>query len=395
MDKAHGPVDAQPAGRQAGRPPSLAQVAPWAIALVGVALFLYVFKGVLMPFAAGIALGYLLDPIAEKLERVGFNRLGAALAILAVFIVILVVALVVIAPILGHQLSGFVDNLPKIVVRLQSLLSTEGGKILNSSWAGDIAAKLGIGSGNPGDIQKALGDLAGEAAKWLGTFAKSLISGGAALVGLLSLLVVTPVVAFYILVDWNHMVESLRSIVPPRFLPEVRVLAADIDKALAGFLRGQSIVCLFLGLWYGIGLTVVGLNFGFLIGISAGFLSFIPYVGSLTALIVSSIVAIVQGWPDWTLFAMSLGVVIAGQFLEGNILSPKLVGESVGLHPVWLMFALLAFGSLFGFTGLIVAVPVSAAIGVLLRFALARYRQSPFYLGEEGAEASPERTPVS
>lgn len=394
MDQAHGPLTGPktaPPTRVAivdERGPRLADFAPFAIAIFSVALFLYLFSGVLMPFVAGIALGYLLDPVAERLERLGFNRLGAALFILAVSLIVIVLALVLLGPILGHQLSAFVENLPKIVVRLQSLISEWSTKILESSWGGDIVARLGLGSGNPGDIQKALGDFAGDAAKWLGGFARSLISGGAALVGLLSLLVVTPVVAFYILVDWNKMIESVRSLVPPRFLPEVSTVAGDMNAALAGFLRGQSLVCLFLGLWYGLGLTMIGLNYGFLIGITAGFLSFIPYVGSLTALVVSAIVALVQGWPDWTMLALSLGVVATGQFLEGNVLSPKLVGESVGLHPVWLMFALLASGSLFGFTGLIVAVPVAAALGVLLRFFFARYRQSPFYLGEDPEAAN-------
>lgn len=392
MDQAHGPVtQATPAPTRVAiveSGPRLADVAPWALAIVGVALFLYLFSGVLMPFAAGIALGYLLDPVAEKLERLGLNRLGAALFILAVSIVLIVLALVLIGPVLGHQLSGFVENLPRIVLRLQSLVSDWSARLLDTSWGSDLATRLGVGSGNPGDIQKALADYAGEAAKWLGGFAKSLISGGAALVGILSLIVVTPVVAFYILVDWNRMIASMKSLVPPRYLPEVSAVAGDMDAALAGFLRGQSLVCLFLGLWYGLGLTLIGLNYGFLIGITAGFLSFIPYVGSLTALVVSAIVALVQGWPDWTMLAKALAVVIAGQFLEGNVLSPKLVGESVGLHPVWLMFALLASGSLFGFTGLIVAVPVAAALGVLLRFFFARYRQSPFYLGEDSEAAN-------
>ena len=392
MDQAHGPVtQATPAPTRVAiveRGPRLADVAPWALAIVAVALFLYLFSGVLMPFAAGIALGYLLDPVAEKLERVGMNRLGAALFILAVSVILIVLALVLIGPVLGHQLSGFVDNLPRIVLRLQSLVSDWSAKVLDTSWGSDLATRLGLGSGNPGDIQKALADYAGEAAKWLGGFAKSLISGGAALVGILSLVVVTPVVAFYILVDWNRMIASMKSLVPPRYLPEVSAVAGDMDAALAGFLRGQSLVCLFLGLWYGLGLTFIGLNFGFLIGITAGFLSFIPYVGSLTALVVSAVVALVQGWPDWTMLAKALAVVIAGQFLEGNVLSPKLVGESVGLHPVWLMFALLASGSLFGFTGLIVAVPVAAALGVLLRFFFARYRESPFYLGEDSEAAN-------
>ena len=390
MDQAHGPVtQTTPAPTRVAiveSGPRLADAAPWALAIVAVALFLYLFSGVLMPFAAGIALGYLLDPVAEKLERLGLNRLGAALFILAVSIILIVLALVLIGPVLGHQLSGFVENLPRIVLRLQALVSDWSAKLLDTSWGSDLATRLGLGSGNPGDIQKALADYAGEAAKWLGGFARSLISGGAALVGILSLIVVTPVVAFYILVDWNRMIASMKSLVPPRYLPEVSAVAGDMDAALAGFLRGQSLVCLFLGLWYGLGLTLIGLNYGFLIGITAGFLSFIPYVGSLTALVVSAVVALVQGWPDWTMLAKALAVVIAGQFLEGNVLSPKLVGESVGLHPVWLMFALLASGSLFGFTGLIVAVPVAAALGVLLRFFFARYRLSPFYLGED-AEA--------
>ena len=233
---------------------------------------------------------------------------------------------------------------------------------------GELLDKAGLGKGAGGaDLQSTIQDSLGDAARWGITFLKSLLTGGAALIGILSLLVVT----------------TLDGLIPLRHREEVRFLARDIDRALAGFLRGQSLVCAFLGAWYAIGLSLIGLNFGFLIGISAGVLSFIPYVGSLTALILSAIVALVQGWPDWRLLLLSLAVVLSGQFLEGNVLSPKLVGASVGLHPVWLMFALLAFGSLFGFTGLIVAVPVAAAIGVLLRFAIRRYRASPLYLGQD------------
>ncbi|MCC2107354.1 MAG: AI-2E family transporter, partial [Hyphomicrobiales bacterium] len=225
MDQAHGPVtQTTPAPTRVAiveSGPRLADAAPWALAIVAVALFLYLFSGVLMPFAAGIALGYLLDPVAEKLERLGLNRLGAALFILAVSIILIVLALVLIGPVLGHQLSGFVENLPRIVLRLQALVSDWSAKLLDTSWGSDLATRLGLGSGNPGDIQKALADYAGEAAKWLGGFARSLISGGAALVGILSLIVVTPVVAFYILVDWNRMIASMKSLVPPRYLPEV------------------------------------------------------------------------------------------------------------------------------------------------------------------------------
>jgi predicted PurR-regulated permease PerM len=213
------------------------------------------------------------------------------------------------------------------------------------------------------------------------------LTRGEALITLVSLLVVTPIVAFYMLLDWHKMIATIDNLIPPRNREIVRTLTRQIDAAVAGFLRGQSLVCLCLGIWYGVGLSLIRLNFGLLIGISAGALSFIPYVGSLTALILSSVVAIVQGWPDWRLLAMSLFVILVGQFLEGNILSPKLVGESAGLHPVWLIFALLAFGSLFGFTGVITAVPFAAAAGVILRFAMQRYRESNFYTEVGGPSA--------
>ena len=355
------------------------QIGIWiATALVLVGL-LWLFSGVLLPFAAALALGYLLDPVADRLERLGLNRLGATLIILAVFIVVLALGGVLVVPILGRQLASFVQALPDYLVRLQALIAQESQR-LAQDYGGSFLDKIGLGSA-AGDIRGSANDLVTQAAQWAGGFARSLWTQGAALLSLLSLVVVTPVIAFYMLLDWDKMVRSIQTLVPPRHRPTINALAHQVDIAMAGFLRGQSLVCCFLGAWYGLGLTLVGLNFGLLIGITAGVLSFIPYVGSLTALILSAVVAIVQGWPSWNLLLLSLAVVGAGQFLEGNILSPKLVGASVGLHPVWLIFALLAFGTLFGFTGLIIAVPVAAAIGIILRFAMTRYRESPLYLG--------------
>jgi predicted PurR-regulated permease PerM len=204
---------------------------------------------------------------------------------------------------------------------------------------------------------------------------------GEALVSVLSLLVVTPVVAFYLLVDWDRVVSSLDSLVPLPRRQTVYELMGEINKALSGYVRGQLLVCGILGVYYAIALTLAGLNFGLLIGVVSGFLTFIPYVGSLTALVVSFAVAVAQFYPDWTRILIVPGVVLVGQFLEGNVLSPKLVGGSVGLHPVWLIFALLACGYFFGFVGLLLAVPLAAAIGVLTRFAIARYRSSAFYTG--------------
>jgi predicted PurR-regulated permease PerM len=355
------------------------QIAFWLGALFLLVLTLWLFSDVLLPFIAAVVLGYLLDPIADRLERVGLNRLGATLLILGIFLLLLAGFFVLIVPILSHQLVGFLQSLPDYLTKLQDLVSHESD-YLAQTYVGPLLEKFGL-SPHASELRGSTGDLVGQAAQWAAAFAKSVWSRGAALLNLLSLIVITPVVAFYMLLDWDKMIAKIDSLVPLRHRETVRGLACEIDAAMAGFVRGQSLVCVFLGLWYGIGLSLVGLNFGLLIGISAGVLSFIPYVGSLIALVLAATVAVVQDWPRWHLLAMSVGVVVTGQFLEGNILSPKLVGESVGLHPVWLIFALLAFGSLFGFTGLLAAVPVAAATGVILRFAIKRYRESNLYTG--------------
>ncbi len=353
----------------------------WAGAFLLLVLLLWLFSGVLLPFVAAVVLGYLLDPVVERLERFGMNRLGATLVIIACFALVLILLSILLVPVLWRQLSSFIEALPGYAVQLQGLISGEIQR-LSREYSGGLLDKLGVGKDAGAELATATNDLVAQAAQWAGSFLRSILTRGAALINLISLLVVTPVVTFYMLLDWDRMVATIDGLVPMRHRETVRELAREIHTAMAGFLRGQSLVCLFLGLWYGIGLSLVGLNFGLLIGIMAGILSFIPYVGSLTALLLSATVAIVQDWPHWHLLALSLAVVLAGQFLEGNILSPKLVGESVGLHPVWLIFALLAFGSLFGFTGLITAVPLAAAAGVILRFAIARYRESELYTGD-------------
>lgn len=362
----------------------------WLGGMAVLALLLWLLADVLMPFAAGFAIAYLLDPVADRLEKAGLSRLGATLIILIGFVILIALALIILAPALGHQIAAFLDALPKMVGRLRDLASEQGAGFV-SRYVAPIAQRLGIQLDTASDaIQGSVSDFATQAARYVGDVLKGLWSGGRALIGIVSLLVVTPVVAFYILLDWDRMIAKVDSWTPLDQRETVRELACEIDAALSGFLRGQSLVCLFLGAWYGVGLSLVGLNYGLLIGIASGALSFIPYVGSLTCLVVSVAVAIVQGWPDWTLVALVLGVIVTGQFLEGNILTPKLVGESVGLHPVWLMLALLAFGSLFGFTGLLLAVPISAAVGVLMRFALRRYLASPLYLGRAGRNSFAE-----
>ena len=363
------------------------QVLFWAIGVAALLYIVHLLGSAITPFAAGIVLGYLLDPIVLKLQRLGLNRLGASLLILIVFALAVVIVLILVAPVLGNQFIAFSQRLPGYAVRLQALAVAEGNALI-AKYGGGWLNALGLTEQlSSAQIQKSVGDFVSQGAQWLLNAFKSLVSGGAAVFNFLSLLIITPVVAFYILVDWNRMISELDSWLPYDHRDSLRTIAREINDALAGFIRGQSIVCLFLGLWYSVGLTLIGLDFGFLIGVLAGFLSFVPYVGSLTALVFSLGVGLVQGWPSLKLFFMALAVVGVGQFLEGNVLSPKLVGESIGLHPVWLMFALLAFGQLFGFLGLLIAVPTAAVIGVVSRHLIAAYLTSPFYRGRSAAES--------
>ena len=361
------------------------QILFWAILLAAISYGLHLLGSAVSPFAMGIALGYLLDPIVSKMQAVGLNRVSATLLILGVFLAILTVALIVLAPLLGNQVVAFAQHLPGYVTRLQSL-AIEQGRALMQNYGGSWITAFGLDETlSSGQLQKSIGDFVGEGAQWFINALRSLVSGGAAVFDFLSLLVITPVVAFYILVDWRRMIDELDSWLPLDHRDLLRSMAAEIDHALAGFVRGQSLVCLFLGLWYAIGLSLIGLDFGFLIGSIAGVLSFVPYVGSFTALVLSLGIALVQAWPSLRLLFMALAVVGFGQFLEGYVLAPRLVGRSIGLHPVWLMFALLAFGELFGFVGLVIAVPAAAAIGVVARRLIAIYLISPLYLGRSAA----------
>lgn len=342
----------------------------WVAALVLVVLALWLLSEILLPFIAALAIAYLLTPVTDRLERIGVNRLAAALLIITVVVLALVYLILLVAPILGTQLSSFIESVPGYVTKLQALLSDPG-----RPW---LQKLLGAGF----STDKSIGDLMTQGVGWLTAFLHSLWSGGRALVSVFSLVVVTPVVAFYLIYDWHRMISSVDGWIPVRQRETVRELAREIDAAISGFVRGQTAVCLILGSFYAVALTLSGLNFGLLIGLISGLITFVPYVGSMTGLVLSLGVAVAQFWPNYASILIVLGIFLVGQFVEGNVLSPKLVGESVGLHPVWVIFALLAFGYMFGFVGLLVAVPLAATIGVLSRFALRRYLQSSFYTGE-------------
>jgi predicted PurR-regulated permease PerM len=291
----------------------------WTGGLILLVLAMWVLREVLLPFVAGIVLAYFLNPVADRLERLGVSRMVASLIMVAVVILSFVILALLFLPILGAQISAFVQGLPSTITRLQTVLTDE-----TREWLTKI-----VGDRMP-DLNKSLGDIVTEGAKWMITFLASIWAGG---------------------------------------------------RAIAGFVRGQAGVGLVLGAFYAVSLTLAGLNFGFLIGMISGIISFIPYVGSLTGLLLASVVAIAQFWPEWKWILLIIVIFLSGQFIEGYILQPKLVGESVGLHPVWLMFALVAFGYLFGFVGLLLAVPIAAAMGVLIRFGLGQYMASTLYTG--------------
>ena len=234
-----------------------------------------------------------------------------------------------------------------------------------------------------GGDSKTVSEMLSKAATWLLGFAYSLWTGGMALVSFASVLIVMPVVTFYLICDWHKMVATVDGWVPLRQRETVRQLARDIDAVIGAFIRGQLGVCVILGVFYAIALMLAGLEFALLIGLAAGLISFVPYIGSMTGLMISVSVAIAQFWPDWKRVAIVIGIFLFGQFVEGNVIAPKLVGERVGLHPVWMIFAMFAFGYWFGFVGLLIAVPLAAAIAVLFRFGVRQYLASALYSGEK------------
>ena len=354
------------------------QVLFWIGALAVFVLLLWILSDVLLPFIAGMALAYFLNPLADRLEARGMNRLAATLLVTGLFILTFVLIAIVVVPVLGSQLVSFIERVPEYLAQLQALILSES----NQQWLRNL-----IGDDNI-DLRKSLGGLVGEGANWAGALLQGLWSGGRALISVVAVFVVTPIVTLYLLLDWHRMVDKVDSWLPRQHRQTIRELAHEIDGALAGFVRGQALVSLILGSFYAITLTLAGLNFGLLIGFAAGILNFVPYLGSTTGLLIAGGVALAQFWPEWIPIAIVVGLFFFGQFIEGYFLQPKLVGDRVGLHPVWLIFALFAFGYLFGFVGLLVAVPLAAATGVFVRFALRQYLASPLYTGERPDDRS-------
>lgn len=344
------------------------QTVYWGVATAVFCGVLWALGDVIMPFILGGAIAYCLDPVADRLEKLGLSRvLSVTLITLAAFLIFILLVLLVI-PTLVTQATALIEAAPDAPTRLREFLTANFPALLDENST-IYKQLLKIGE----TIQSKGGELI-----------SGVLSSAAGLLNVLVLLVVVPVVAFYLLLDWDNMVARIDDLIPLDHADTLRHLAREIDRTLASFIRGQGTVCLVMGTFYAVGLMAVGLNFGLVVGSFAGLITFIPYVGALVGGALAIGLAIFQFWGEWGWLAAVAGIFALGQFLEGNIITPRLVGNSVGLHPVWLIFALSVFGALFGFVGMLVAVPVAAMIGVLIRFGITKYKESLLYRGKSG-----------
>jgi predicted PurR-regulated permease PerM len=339
----------------------------WLCGLLLIAVMFWLLSGILLPFIAGFAIAFFLDPLADRLERLRLSRSISALIVLLVFFLAVITVIILLVPLIQAQVTQLIAQFPSYLEAATR----------QANWLIDILNERL----NPEDVQRlreAASARVGDVLSGTGKVLTGVVTGGVAIANLLSLVFITPIVAFFLLRDWDRIVERVDSWLPRQHLHTIREQARLIEETLSGFLRGQATVCVLLGVFYGLALTMVGLNFGLVIGLFTGFLIFIPFLGGLTGAVLAIGLAFAQ-FGDWHEPAVIAVIFIIGQTIEGNVLTPKLVGDRVHLHPVWVIFSLLAFGALFGFLGVLVAVPLAAVIGVLIRFALKQYLMSPLY----------------
>lgn len=349
------------------------QLRYWGIAAAVFVLVLWFLGDVLLPFILGGAIAYFIDPVADRLERAGLTRRAATGVITVAAILLFVIMVVSVIPTLISQLVDLIEVMPQLFRDLQSFLNERFPALLDENSA----------------TRKALISI-GEAIKGKGGALLDGVLGSAmSLLNVVILLVIVPVVSVYMLLDWDRMIARADELLPRDHAPVIRQLAGEIDATLASFIRGMGTVCLILGTYYAVTLMLVGLQFGLAVGFIAGLVTFIPYLGALIGGALAIGLALFQFWGDWTSVGLVAVVFVIGQVVEGNFLTPKLVGHSVGLHPVWLLLALSVFGALFGFVGMLVAVPVAAALGVVIRFGVGQYMGSRLYLGKSRPD-SPE-----
>ena len=341
------------------------QLKYWGIAAAVLSVVLYWLGDVILPFVLGSALAYLLDPVADRLERLGASR-GAAVGIItaAASLVFVIMALLVVPTLIQQSVSLF-ETAPQLAQDLQGFFAQHFPSIF------DADSVLHQYLQSVGETVKSKG----------GELLNTVLSSALSLINVVVILVVVPVVTVYLLYDWDRMVAEVDKLLPRDHAPVIRQVAREIDDVLASFIRGMGTVCMILGVYYAFALMAVGLQFGLVVGAFAGLITFIPYVGSLLGGALAIGLGLFQFWGDWFTIGLIAAIFVSGQFVEGNFLTPRLIGSSVGLHPVWLIFALSVFGALFGFVGMLVAVPLAAAIGVITRFLIRQYQYSRLYRG--------------
>ena len=357
----------------------------WLLVIVLFFGFLYLIKSILLPFVVGILTAYFLDPAADKLEKWGASRALATTTITVGFFVTAALVFILIVPVVFGQLSGLLSSLPQYVEQWQAQYGPQ-----LQEWVAHI------GPEQFDAVKSSINNISGTLLGMVGNFLSGLLQSGFAVVNLLSLIFITPVVAFYLLKDWDRIIAKIDHLLPREFAPVVRQQIAEVDSTLAGFIRGQTNVCLFLATFYAIGLSLTGLKFGIIIGIITGFFAILPYVGIAFGLTLGISVAFFQFTDHYSVLYV-LFVFMIGQFIEGNFITPRLVGEKVGLHPVWIIFGMLAGATLFGFVGILIAVPITAVIGVFVRFIIKQYLDSKLYHGAHPArmKALPPPAPAS
>lgn len=356
------------------------QATYWGIGAVVLTLMLWYLGDILLPFVLGAAVAYFLDPVADRLEAYGFSRISAtAIIFIGLLLIILPTALLAIV-VLSNQIQGLLE----LTINPERVASIEA--IIRSILPSRLSEQFDLVE----SLQKIGSFIGNRAAAFFQNFGTqlfgALVTSAGSIVNIAMLFVIAPIVAVYLLLDWDNMIARINELLPRDHTPVVRRLCGEIDETLSAFVRGMGSVCLILGIYYAAALMAVGLNFGLVVGLIAGLVTFIPYVGALVGGALALGLGLFQFWGDWTSLAIVAGIFFAGQMIEGNYLTPKLVGNSVGLHPVWLLLALSVFGALFGFIGMLIAVPLAATLGVLARFLTSQYLDSQLYRGLSGKE---------
>jgi len=354
------------------------QTTYWGIAIAVSVVVLWFLGDVILPFVLGGAIAYCLDPVADWLERLGLSRALSVAVITIVGVLLAIILFLMIVPTVIDQAVQFAKALPSYLTRLNAWLLDRFPQLMSEDSA----------------LNQQLGQIATRLEEQGGALVRAVLASFSGVLNLAVLFVIVPVVTVYLLVDWDRMIARIDELLPRDHAPVLRRLGGEMDRTLASFIRGQGTVCLIMAVFYALALMIAGLNFGVVIGLVAGLVTFIPYVGAIIGGVLAVGVAIFQTWAasaadpstttnvDWIYVLIIYLIFQAGQFVEGNILTPKLVGTSVGLHPVWLLLALSVFGSIFGFVGLLLAVPIAALLGVLVRFGVERYEASLLFRGK-------------